>query len=201
DTWLAASMTADGVREAVGPTLGPAFWMLTLFCGFLVLSTSMATGSDGFLRRWVDVFWTASPQLRAVDPRHIGKVYFGALRFQAACALTMLRFVDGGNLLVYSTMPYNYELGVSSFHTLAVNTILLPAELRPGWLRRAGLFLTGVFFTAIAVLTTIDKVNGWRAEAAAANVEAAVTAPAEIENRTQDASTTDVAGAIEAALN
>ncbi|MGC1274383.1 MAG: Nramp family divalent metal transporter, partial [Planctomycetaceae bacterium] len=181
NTWLAASITAGGVRDAVGPTLGPFFWMLTLFCGFLILSTSMATGSDGFLRRWVDVFWTASPRLRQWDPRHIGKLYFGVLCVYAAFGLTMLTLVDGGDLLVYSAMLYNYVLGVSCFHTLAVNTVLLPTELRPGWLRRVGLLLTGTFFTAIAVLTTIDKVRDLQAEGTQA--EAAATAPAETGDR------------------
>ena len=58
-------MTADGVANAVGGAAGPAFWYLTLFCGFLVLATSMAMTADGCLRRWVDVFWTASPRLRS----------------------------------------------------------------------------------------------------------------------------------------
>ena len=32
-----AAMTADGVAGAVGGSLGPLFWYLTVFCGFLVL--------------------------------------------------------------------------------------------------------------------------------------------------------------------
>jgi hypothetical protein len=31
DQWVAATMTADGVADAVGPSLGPLFWFLTLF--------------------------------------------------------------------------------------------------------------------------------------------------------------------------
>jgi hypothetical protein len=176
-TWLAATMTAGGVEEAVGPTLGPTFWYLTLFCGFLVLSTSMATGSDGFLRRWVDVFWTASPRLREWDPRHIGRLYFGVLCVYATFGLTALLLTTGGNLTVYATMLYNYVLGFSCWHVLAVNTLLLPRELRPSVPRRIGLVLAGVFFVAIAVLTTIDKAGELRKNAAAAAAPAAV-APA-----------------------
>jgi hypothetical protein len=163
DKWLAAGMTADGVANAVGPSLGPLFWHLTLFCGLLVLGTSMATGSDGFLRRWVDVFWTASPRLRRWDPRHIGRLYFGVLCVYAAFGLTMLTLVDGGGLLVWSTMLYNYALGFSCWHTVAVNSILLPPELRPSVLRRAALALVGVFFTAIAILTTLDGFGVFKA--------------------------------------
>ena len=159
DKWLAAGMTADGVANAVGPTLGPLFWFLTLFCGFLVLSTSLATGSDGFLRRWVDVFWTSSPRLRRWNPRHIGRLYFAVLCVYTVFGLTMLCLVDGGGLLVWATNLYNYALGFSFWHTLLVNTTLLPPELRPGLLRRFGLAMSGLFFIAIAVLTTLDSLG------------------------------------------
>src|SRR5438132_8972328 len=42
DEWIAAGMTADGLRHAAGPTFGKFFWLMTLFCGFLVLAPSAA---------------------------------------------------------------------------------------------------------------------------------------------------------------
>ena len=101
DKYLAAAMTAEGVAEAVGgkpeivegtdgarqtrrSILNSSFWYLTLFCGFLVLATSMASTADGVLRRWVDVCWTALPFLRRWDTKHIGKLYFGVLCIYAA---------------------------------------------------------------------------------------------------------------------
>lgn len=160
DKWLAAGMTADGVAKAVGGFWGPSFWYLTLFCGFLVLGTSMASTADGVLRRWVDVFWTASARLREWDPRHIGRLYFGVLCVYAALGLLMLTVLKGDRLLVWSTMIYNYALGFSCWHTLAVNLTLLPRELRPNWLARTGLVLAGFYFTAIAVLSTLNQF-GW----------------------------------------
>lgn len=157
DQWLAASMTADGVAEAVAPGLKSLFWMLTLFCGFIVLATSGAMTADGVLRRWVDIAWTASPRMRQWNTRDIGRFYFLALCGYAACGLTMLLFVKGDQLLVWSTTIYNYALGVSCWHVLFVNRRLLPPELRPGWLRCIGLMLGGTFFLFIAVLVTIDK--------------------------------------------
>lgn len=159
DKWLAAGMTADGVAEAVGGSWGPTFWYLTLFCGFLVLGTSMAGTADGALRRWVDVFWTASPQLRKLDPRRIGQFYFVMLCIYAAFGLTMLTLVRGDALLRGIGMIYNFALGFSCLHALVVNTTLLPHELRPGWFRRIALVLAAMFFTTIAVLSTLHALD------------------------------------------
>lgn len=172
DKWLAAAMTAGGVSDAVGPALGPLFWNLTLFCGFLVLGTSAIMTTDGALRRWVDVYWTASPRLRTWDTHWIGRLYFGSLCGYALLALVMLNLVKGDRLLVWTTNLYNYALGFSCFHVLAVNTILLPKEIRPSWWRRAALVTAGCFFTFIAVLTTADSL-GWTKKADAANIPVA----------------------------
>jgi hypothetical protein len=159
DKWLAAGMTAKGVADAVGPFWSPLFWQLTLFCGLVVLSTSIAATGDGILRRWVDVWWTASPSMRKVDSRHIGRFYFGVLCFYSVLGLTMLLFVNATSLLIWSTNFYNYALGFSCWHTVAVNRLLLPRELRPGLLRCLGLILAGTFFVVIAVLTTMDSLG------------------------------------------
>lgn len=163
NNWLAAGMTADGVSEAVGGKLGSGlgdtFWYLTLFCGLLVLGTSMASTADGVLRRWVDVFWTAVPWLRKWDTRHIGRLYFGVLCVYLVFGFIMLTVVPGDRLLVIGTgILYNYALGFSCFHVVVINSILLPKELRPGWGRRICLVLAGVFFSTIAVISTTQQV-------------------------------------------
>lgn len=159
DQWIAAAMTADGVSKAVGPQLGPSFWCLTLFCGFLVLSTSALTTTDGALRRWVDVAWTASPRLRTWDTHWIGKLYFGALCAYTVFGLIMINLVKGNHLVVWTTMFYNYALGLSSLHVLFVNKLLLPKELQPSGWRCAGLLFGFIFFTLIAVLSTMKTLG------------------------------------------
>lgn len=155
DKWLAAGMTAEGVSNAVGGSFGPFFWYMTLFCGLLVLGTSMASTADGVLRRWVDVFWTALPSLRKWDTRHIGRLYFAVLCVYMAFGLIMLTLVPGDKLLVAATgVLYNYALGFSCFHVLFVNTLLLPKELQPGLFRKLCLVLAGCFFTTGALLST-----------------------------------------------
>ncbi len=162
DPWTAAGMTANSVSDRVGSawgsTMGGMFWFMTLFCGFLVLAPSMVSTIDGVVRRWVDVFWTAIPGLRKLETRAIRLVYFGVLCIYGCFGLFMLIFVpDQGNLIIFATMIYNYALGFSCLHTLAVNMTLLPRELRPGWFVRIAMVASGLFFLFVAVLTTYSK--------------------------------------------
>ena len=158
DKNLAAAMTAGGVQEAAGPFFGPIFWYMTMFCGLLVLMTSMVSTADGVLRRWVDVCWTALPSLRKWDTKHIGKLYFGVLCIYAVCGMAMLIFVKADALLVFSGMIYNFALGFSCWHVIAVNRTLLPREIKPSLLRCAGLAFAGLFFSVAAVGTSIAEV-------------------------------------------
>jgi hypothetical protein len=159
DNWTAAGATAGGVSVAVerswGTTFGGLFWFLTIFCGFVVLAPSMVSTADGVIRRWVDVFWTALPGLRKLDTRAIGKVYFGVLVCYGLFGIFVLAaFPEPGLLVQVATLIYNYALGFSCLHTLAVNMMLLPRELRPGWFVRIAMTLAGLFFLFVAVLTT-----------------------------------------------
>ncbi|HUG93819.1 MAG TPA: Nramp family divalent metal transporter, partial [Planctomycetaceae bacterium] len=159
DEWTAAAMTADAVRDRVGGGLGAWFWFMTLFCGFLVLAPSMASSADGFIRRWVDVFWTASPRLRRVDPKNIRYVYFGVLVIYAAFGLFMLSREKPTDLLTIATTIFNFALGFSCWHTLAVNVLLLPRELRPNWLLRIGMLLAGAYFLLVASVAAAYKLG------------------------------------------
>lgn len=175
DKNLAAAMTAGGVQEAAGPFFGPLFWFMTMFCGLLVLATSMASTADGVLRRWVDVCWTALPSLRKWDTKHIGKLYFGVLCIYAICGLVMLVFVKADALLTFSGMLYNFALGFSCWHVVAVNRTLLPREIKPGLLRCIGLALAGLFFSIAAVATSIAEVPKLMKQLGITNQPAAVS--------------------------
>ena len=76
---------SEPLRSTIsGVQWGRFFWGATLFCGFLVLITSQTTTMDGFVRRWVDVIWTASPQMRRLEADKIKYVYFTLLMVYAA---------------------------------------------------------------------------------------------------------------------
>ena len=160
DPWLAAGMTAGGVRDAIGvESLKYPGWFMTLFCGFIVLALSTTTTADGYFRRWIDVLWTGLPALRKWKPQSVGKLYFGMLCGYCCIGLLILKFVPQGKIMPYATNIYNYALGFSCFHVLYVNLTLLPRELKPNWFIRISLVLAGTFFTAIAVITTAHFVK------------------------------------------
>jgi hypothetical protein len=180
--WNSAVMTAQGVRQHVtsppsdvlvsaaglspylaGPAWGNVFWAMTLFCGFLVLGTTLVSTIDGIIRRWVDVFWTASPHLREVDPQHIRYVYFGVLIGYACFGLVMLWLNKPAELIKWATLGYNFALGFSCWHTLVLNRVLLPRELRPGLVPTLSLLLGGIFFWTLGIVTVLNALRelGW----------------------------------------
>ena len=155
--WNGAVLTAGGAQEHVaalwGPGWGWAVWYGIVLCGFLVLAPTAATTADGVVRRWVDVFWTASPRLRRLDERKIKLLYFRVLMAYAAVGVVLLAFTSPGMLVKVGTNIMNLALGISCFHTLAVNLTLLPRPLRPGWFARTGLVLAGLYFLTLATIS------------------------------------------------
>lgn len=140
----------------MGPAMGVLFWNLTLFCGFLVLATASLTTAEGALRRWVDIFWTASPRLRTWDPSKIGRLFFGSVVVYALFGLVLLNIAKPDRLIVWTTTFYNFALGLSCFHVIFVNRLLLPKEIKPSFWRCTGLVLAGSFYTFIACVATYD---------------------------------------------
>ncbi|MCS5629736.1 MAG: Nramp family divalent metal transporter [Pirellulaceae bacterium] len=180
DKWVAATMTAEGVRDRVNGVvtednpadmtdemlaaqeanegrLGNAFWFMTVFCGFLVLAPSMSTSADGVIRRWVDVFWTTSARLRAMPPGAIKQVYFKVLMCYAGMGLVALLLVKPATLLLIAAAIYNYALGISCLHTLYVNRTLLPRQLRPRTSMQIALLLAGIFFFFIGCVSSLKQ--------------------------------------------
>lgn len=153
DQWILAGMTADGLAARVGGTFGAVCWYAILFCGFLVLLPSAASGADGFLRRWLDIAWTGLPMFQKLEPHRIRHVYFGFLLTYFLLGLTFLSIARPLTLVVIYGNLGNFALGVSCFHTIRVNTTLLPPELRPGWARVVALALAGVYYIGMAAMT------------------------------------------------
>jgi hypothetical protein len=73
----------------------------------------------------------------------------------AVIGIIMLLFVNASELLVWSTIIYNYALGFSCLHVIFINKTLLPRELQPPRSRVAILALGGPFFTFMAVISML----------------------------------------------
>ena len=166
--WAASVMTAGAVGETVGQqageTVGNVFRLMTLFCGFLVLSTCMCSTIDGFVRRWVDVFWTASKKLHELGPQKIRHVYFGVLLGYCILGFTMLSVMpEPKKLIEVAGVIYNFALGFSCWHVAVLNSLLLPKGLRPHWVIRVLLSLVGIFFFSVGGIAFIKLLSdsGW----------------------------------------
>lgn len=177
--WDSAVLTANGVQSHVaqphegtlihslglskvvyGKMIGDVFWCGTLFCGFLVLLTSCVSTMDGFIRRWVDTIWTASPHLKDMDAGAVKYVYFGVLVIYCAIGFGIIWSpVDGKTVFNYATMGYNVVFAISAWHTVAVNTFLLPKELRPSMITRVLLCVGGVYFLLLGVVAIAQQLK------------------------------------------
>ena len=115
---------------------------------------NVSGNADGFLRRWIDVGWTALKGLRRLDPRRIGVAYFGMLVAYFALSVFFLVFVEKPKTLIvaYANLG-NLALAVACWHTLVVNRRLLPREIRPGRGTQIGLALAGLWFFCLAGAT------------------------------------------------
>lgn len=146
-----AAATAYAIAEHTGST---ALWSLTLLCGFLVLAPNQIASTDSLLRRWTDVLWTGNRSLRKLPTDRVRFVYFALLAAYFAWGWLVLVWIGAQPMLLMlaSGVIMNFILGFSALHTLAVNLILLPKPVRPGWLGRLGLVACAVFFLGIAAL-------------------------------------------------
>jgi hypothetical protein len=177
--WSGAAMTASGVEQYVadprpdalisrlgwnawlsGPDWGRAFWTGTLLCGFLVLITSHITTMDGFVRRWVDVMWTASSRLRRRPDHEVAYLYLAILLAYGTLSL-ILAWLPAAPSKIFqaSTTGYNFAFAISAWHTIAINSTLLPPELRPGWITRAILALAGCFYSLLGTMALLRLIG------------------------------------------
>ena len=91
-----------------------------------------------------------------MDPAFIKKMYFRVLIGYACFGITMLCLGEPTGLIKIATTFFNIALGFSCWHTLAVNVILLPKPLRPGWFVRIALSLSGLYFMLLGIVALLQ---------------------------------------------
>ena len=146
-----AAKTAEALTAKTGHSI---FWFLTLLCGFLVLAPNQITAADGLIRRWTELLWTGNRKLHRLEGSKVRYVYFSLLTAYLIWGLLILVWTGDKPLTIVkaSGVIMNFALGFTAVHTLVVNLVLLPKELRPGWLGRIGITLCAVFFLGVAAL-------------------------------------------------
>jgi len=146
-----AAKTAEALRNE---TNNQAYWFMTLLCGFLVLAPNQITAADGLIRRWTELLWTGNKKLHRLEGNKVRYVYFALLTAYLIWGLAILVYTGDKPLTIVkaSGVIMNFALGFTAVHTLVVNLVLLPKELRPGWLGRIGITACAVFFLGIAWL-------------------------------------------------
>jgi hypothetical protein len=146
-----AAKTAQALQAHTGKQV---FWFMTLLCGFLVLAPNQITAADGLIRRWTELLWTGNRKLHKLETNKVRYVYFSLLTAYLIWGLLILVWTGDKPLTIVkaSGVIMNFALGFTALHTLAVNTLLLPKAVRPGWLGRIGITACAVFFLGIAAL-------------------------------------------------
>src|SRR4051812_32522056 len=146
-----AAKTAEALRSYTGH---PAFWFMTLLCGFLVMAPNQITAADGLVRRWTELLWTGNRKLHRLEGSKVRFVYFCLLAAYLVWGMLILVWTGDKPLTIVkaSGVIMNFALGFTAVHTLVVNLVLLPKELRPGWLGRLGITSCAVFFLGVAWL-------------------------------------------------
>jgi len=143
---------AQGVVDATG---APIFWFLTLLCGFIVLGPAQIGTIDTFCRRWTDVIWSASRQVRHLGDDKVKYIYYSLMITYGIWGIIVLTLFPDPLLIVkLASVPLNFALGLSAIHTLFVNCVLLPEPLRPGWFMRLSMVVSALFFVGIAIIAT-----------------------------------------------
>ena len=84
----AAAMTARGIADRHGEI----FWFSTLLCGFYRFrSLASRRVLDSIVRRWTDVLWSASGNLRSWEGRQVKNIYYFVLLGYCLWGLLALR--------------------------------------------------------------------------------------------------------------
>jgi len=145
----AAAMTA----QSIAARHGEIFWHLTLLCGLLIMAPTQVSQIDGMCRRWTDVIWTGVRRLHRLPGNQVKYVYYTILALYGLWGLVALRLTPNPLVLaIASGVMMNFALAFSALHTLYVNLVLLPAELRPGWMLRLGLVACAAFYAGISAI-------------------------------------------------
>jgi hypothetical protein len=138
--WAVANLQATGIAAVHGPI----FWYLTVLCGLWILFSTQLGIVDGLPRATTDMLWAASPRLRRGGD--VRRVYYGVLMVFAIWGCIGLNLARPITLIIIGANAAAFIFVVESLHTLVVNRLFLPRELRPPLWREVVLVLCALFY-------------------------------------------------------
>ncbi|MGH9330670.1 MAG: Nramp family divalent metal transporter [Vicinamibacterales bacterium] len=144
--WAVANLQAS----AIAARLGPAFWHLTLLCGFWILFSTQLGIVDGLPRATTDMLWSASPAARRRGD--VRQVYYAVVAAFAVWGCIALNLAQPLTLIIIGANIAGVNLVLESLHTIRVNRRFLPPALRPPLWREAALVACALFFGTFALL-------------------------------------------------
>jgi uncharacterized protein YhhL (DUF1145 family) len=140
--WAVANLQAAGMATA----LGPAFWYLTLICGLWVLFSTQLGIVDGVPRAITDTLWSGSPAVRRWRGGDVRAVYYAVLAAFAVWGCIALNLARPLTLIIIGANVAGVIMVIASAHTLIVNRMFLPREVRPSRWREAALLGCTLFY-------------------------------------------------------
>jgi hypothetical protein len=129
--------------------LWPGFWFLALFNGFWILFSTHLGNTDTLVRMVTDTLWSAGLGRRA--GASVSKLYYGLLLGFTAWGVLTVQWGSAMTLFKALGVVAGPVLCLAAMQILAVNSRLLPPELRPSWWMRGALIAAAVFYAALFV--------------------------------------------------
>ena len=143
--WAVANLQATGIAAVHGPV----FWYLTIICGLWILFSTQLGIVDGLPRGTTDILWSASPRLRRMGD--VRKVYYGVLLVFAIWGCVALNLARPMALIIIGANAAAFIFVIESIHTLIVNRLFLPRELRAPLWREACVVACALFYGSFVV--------------------------------------------------
>jgi len=156
--WGAAVQQAKGIAS-VG---GPAFYYITVFCGFLILFATQLGAIEILPRRWTDLAWTGFPSFRRLSHSTVSRIYYAIIALYVGwCLLIVASGVRSPFMLVVLMANLGLFPIIPTFLlTIIVNRKFLPRELRPPVWREVMLVLGACCYATFFIATTILDQRG-----------------------------------------
>jgi hypothetical protein len=145
---IAAQLAANA-----GAIAGPFLATTIAFLGAWLLFKTQLDSMEGLVRSVTDILWTGSKRIRNWRGGDVRAIYYAVLAVVVIWGMIALRLAAPIVLLQIGANVAGVVFIIASTHLLYVNTVLLPAELRPPMWRRACLVAMAVFYAFFSMMS------------------------------------------------